>query len=460
MVSERMPPHDADAEEAVLGSLLIDPEAIFSVATQLKPEDFLVPKNQLVYEACFSLYNRGEAINQITVAQEMARRGRLEEAGGAAHLSHVVNKTPTSLDVDHYAQIVSRLSLMRSLIAAAGNIARIGYEAGPDADAALSQAEDVLFRLSRRRITRDFVPIRDLLGQYFEEGGLGLRERPDHVSFVPTGFPALDDILGGFQRSDLIVIGARPSIGKTSLVLNIARNAAVEQNACVAFFSMEMSREAVVHRIVAREAEVDSQRLRLGHLSAAEETNVINATGILSEAPIYVDDSPELRVVEMRSKAKRLHQERGVNLVVVDYLQLMHSGARAENRVQEVSEITRSLKALARDLDVPVCVVSQLSRAVVGRGSHRPQLSDLRESGSIEQDADVVMFIHRDDYYMTQDEWSRDHDITKEPYPRGIADIIVAKHRNGPIGEIKLRFRARTAGFYNDLVETKQQVAQ
>jgi replicative DNA helicase len=456
LVSERLPPHDADAEEAVLGSLLMDPEAIFTVATQLKPDDFLVPRNRLVYEACLSLYTRDEPVklNQVTVAQELARQGKLAEAGGAAYLSHVVANVPTSLHVEYYAQIVSRLSLMRKLISAAGEIARIGYEAGPDADAALSQAEDILFRLRRGRISRDFVHIRDVLGRYFEDEGLEHRERPDHVPFILTGFAALDNLLGGFQRSDLIVIGARPSIGKTSLTLGIARNAAVEQNACVAFFSMEMSREAVVQRLIASEADVDSYRLRMGHLSPAEEAKVVDATGILSEAPIYFDDSPQLRVVEMRSKVRRLHQERNVDLVVLDYLQLVHGDTRSDNRVQVVSEITRSLKALARELNVPVCVVSQLSRAVVGRGSHRPQLSDLRESGSIEQDADVVMFIHRDDYYITQEEWGRDHDISKEPYPRGIADIIVAKHRNGPTGEAKLRFVPRTARFYN--METEQ----
>ena len=445
-----MPPHDEAAEEAVLGSLLIDPEAVFIVATQLKADDFFVPKNKLAYESCLSLYSRSEAINQVTVAQELARRGLLSEAGGVAHLSHVVSTVPTSLHAEYYSQIVTRLALMRSLINAAGQIARIGYEAGPDPDATLGKAEDILFQLRRGRISRDFVPIREVLDKYIEEGFLGGHKRTGHVEHILTGFTAVDDLLGGLQRSDLVIIGARPSVGKTSLALAIARNAVMAQpSACVAFFSMEMSRESVVNRLISNEADVDSHRLRLGQLSAAEEKRVGEAVGILSETPFYIDDSPQLRVVEMRSKVRRLHNERGVDMVVLDYLQLVHGDTRNDNRVQEVSEITRSLKALSRELNVPVVVLSQLSRALMGRGSHRPQLSDLRESGSIEQDADVVMFIHREENFITPEEWSRDHDLSKEPYPRGIADIIIAKHRNGPIGEAKLRFQGRTAWFYN-----------
>ena len=451
-----MPPHDEAAEEAVLGSLLIDPEAVFTVATQLKADDFFVLKNKLAYEACLALYGQSDekskpgAINQVTVAQELARRGLLSEAGGAAHLSHVVSTVPTSLHAEYYSQIVTRLALMRSLINAAGQIARIGYEAGPDPDATLGKAEDILFQLRRGRISRDFVPIREVLDKYIEEGFPGGRKPTGHVERILTGFTAVDDLLGGLQRSDLVIIGARPSVGKTSLALAIARNAVMAQpSACVAFFSMEMSRESVVNRLISNEADVDSHRLRLGQLSAAEEKRVGEAVGILSETPFYIDDSPQLRVVEMRSKVRRLHNERGVDMVVLDYLQLVHGDTRNDNRVQEVSEITRSLKALSRELNVPVVVLSQLSRALMGRGSHRPQLSDLRESGSIEQDADVVMFIHREENFITPEEWSRDHDLGKEPYPRGIADIIIAKHRNGPIGEAKLRFQGRTAWFYN-----------
>jgi len=264
---------------------------------------------------------------------------------------------------------------------------------------------------------------------------------------VLTYFTALDDILGGLQRSDLIILGARPSAGKTSLALNIARNTAINQKACVALFSLEMSRQAVVQRLLSNEANVDSKSVRLGLYTEREERRIMEASGILSEAPIYVDDSPQSRVMEMRSKAKRLNFERTVDLVIVDYLQLIQGAARSESRVQELSEITRSLKALAREIDAPVLAISQLSRAVEWRASHKPQLSDLRDSGSIEQDADVVLFISRDEMYFTEDEWKKAHDIEVEPYPRGIADVIIAKHRNGPIGEVKLHFIAKTAKF-------------
>lgn len=447
MISEGLPPHDVEAEKAVIGSLLIDGESIFRIATFLKPEDFFMPENQKVYDVCLRLYQRSESIDQITVARELARLGKLDEVGGAAYLSHVVSVVPTSLHIEHYAQIVSRLSVMRRLISAGSQIAAIGYEADADVNVALSRAEDILFRVSQWRSRQDFVPIREVLGQYFEETGSVLYVGHEEIPHVLTGFIALDDFLGGLQRSDLIVLGARPSQGKTSLALNIARNAAVNQKACVALFSLEMSRQAVVQRLLANEAGVDSRSVRLGIYTEKEERRIMEASGILSDAPIYIDDSPQLRVVEMRSKARRLHFERNIDLVIVDYLQLMQGERRSDNRVQEVSEITRGLKALARELDVPVLAISQLSRAVVGRASHKPQLSDLRESGSIEQDADVVIFISRDELNFTEEEWKREHDIEVEPYPRGIADIIIAKHRNGPTGEVKLRFVHRTAKF-------------
>lgn len=444
MFAEKLPPHDIEAEEAVIGSLVIDSDAIFKIATFLKTEDFYREKNQWAYEACFFLYERNEAINQVTVAHELARRERLEAVGGAAYLSHLIANVPTSVHVEHYAQIVHRTSVMRRLISSAAQIAAIGYEAGPDIDAALGRAEDVLFRLRHGESPRDFVHIRQVLDQYFEESELALRPREGEVALVRTGFPALDDILGGLQRSDMIVLAARPSLGKTSLALSIARNAAIEQKARVAIFSLEMGREQLVHRLLASESGVEARRLRLGQQTEAEERKIIEATGVLSEAPIYVDDSPILRIVEMRSKARRLHYERGIDLMIVDYMQLMRSDGR-EGRVQEMSEISRSLKELARELDVPLVAVSQLSRAPEWRASHRPQLSDLRESGSIEQDADVVMFIYRDDMYITKDDWEKQH--PSEPYPKGIADIIIAKHRNGPMGQVTLRFLERVVKF-------------
>jgi replicative DNA helicase len=448
MISENLPPHDVEAEKAVLGSLLIDSEGIFKVATFLRPEDFFTPENQWVYDACFSLYQRNEGINQITVAHELAQKGRLEEAGGAAYLSHLVSMVPTSLHVEHFAQIVSRSAVMRRLISAGSQITALGYEADTEVDATLSRAEDVLFKVRQRQSRQDFVPIRQVLGQYFEETG-PTPPGEEEIPHVLTYFTALDDFLGGLQRSDLIVLAARPSVGKTSLALNIARNTAVNQKACVALFSLEMSRQAVVQRLLANEANVDSRSVRSGSYKEKEkeERRIMEASGILSEAPIYIDDSPQLRVVEMRGKAQRLYRERTVDLVIVDYLQLIQGASRSESRVQEVSEITRSLKALAREIDAPVLAVSQLSRAVEFRSSHRPQLFDLRESGSIEQDADVVLFIYREEMHITEDAWKKDYDIETEPYPRGIADIIIAKHRNGPTGEVKLRFVPWTAKF-------------
>jgi replicative DNA helicase len=446
MISENLPPHDVEAEKAVLGSLLIDSEGIFKIANFLRPDDFFTPENQWIYDACFSLYQRNEGINQITVAHELAQKGRLEEAGGAAYLSHLVSMVPTSLHIEYYGQIVSRLAIMRRLISAGSQITALGYEADAEVEVALNRAEDILFKTRQRQSRQDFVPIRQVLSQYFEEAGPA-QPREEAIPHVLTYFAAIDDMLGGLQRSDLIILGARPSVGKSTLALNVARNAAVNQKACVALFSLEMSRQAVVQRLLANEANVDSRSVRLGTYTEKQERRIMQASGILSEAAIYVDDSPQMRVVEMRGKAQRLHRERTVDLVIVDYLQLIQGESRSESRVQELSEITRSLKALAREIDAPVLAISQLSRAIEWRSSHKPQLSDLRDSGSIEQDADVVLFISRDAMYFTKDEWEKTHDAGIEPYEEDKADIIIAKHRNGPTGEVKLRFDSKTARF-------------
>ena len=449
MNDEKLPPHDIDAEEAVIGSLLIDGSTIYQIATLLQPSSFYSERNAQLYNACRQLYQRNEAINQITLAQELDRQGKLEACGGAAYLSHLISMVPTSLDIEHYAHIVYRLSIMRHLISAGKQITDIGYAAEPNVDNSLSRAEDVLFRLRQGQFSQDLVPIRQVLDRYFEEttpapAAEGVAEA---VPYVLSSFTGLDEFLGGFQRSDLIIIAGRPSMGKTSLALNVARNAAVEYGACVALFSLEMSRESLVLRLLSSESRVNLRQVRLGLHTETEERRIMEATGVLGEAPIYVDDSPQLRVVELRSKARRLHYERGVNLVIVDYLQLMQSDGRTENRVQEISYISRSLKAIARELDVPVIAVSQLSRAVEWRASHRPQLSDLRESGSIEQDADVVVFIYRDEvYFASPKEWEDAHPAETYPPP---AEIIIAKHRNGPTGQVSLRFIPKLAKFEN-----------
>jgi replicative DNA helicase len=452
MNGEKLPPHDVDAEEAVIGSLLIDGSAIFKVAPLLVPlnnkSPFYTERNAWIYDACLALYERDEAINQITVAQELDRQGKLEACGGAAYLSRLIANCPTSLDIEDYAQIVYRLAVMRRLIDAGGQIANIGYKAEPDVEHSLNDAEDILFRLRHGQSRRDLTHIRQVLDTYFETTAPGEEGAPrEKLPYVLSGFAGLDEYLGGFQRSDLIIIGGRPSMGKTSLALSLARNAAVEQGACVALFSLEMAREPLVWRILASESEVDSRRIRLGLHTEEQEKRIMDAIGQLSEAKIYIDDTPQLRVVEMRSKARRLHFEQGIDLIIVDYLQLMQGDRRVDNRVQEVSEISRSLKGLARELNVPLLAVSQLSRAPEGRASHEPQLSDLRESGSIEQDADVVVFVYRDEYYYpSKEDWEREHPGESYPPP---ASIIVAKHRNGPTGEVKLLFKPKLAKFDN-----------
>ena len=447
MPSERLPPHDIDAEESVNGSLLIDGKAIYEIAIFLRPEDFYSEQNRWIYQACLSLYERDEAINQITVAQELERGGKLEKCGGAAYLSHLISAVPTSLDIEHYARIVYRLSVMRQLISASDKIASIGYEADHDVNAALNSAEDVLFRL-RRQGSLDFVHIKQVLDRYFETPLSPESEGYQPIPYVFSGLVGLDEFLGGFQRSDLIIVAGKTSMGKTSLALNIARNASVEQGACVAIFSMEMFRETLVQRLLSSETDIDSRRIRLGLNTEDEEKRIMEAIGKLSEASIYIDDSPQLKVTELRSKALHLHYEHSIDLVIVDYLQLLQGGGRNENRVQEISYISRSLKALARELNAPVIAVSQLSRAPESRTSHIPQLSDLRESGSIEQDADLVVFIYREEaYYRTEEEWRLQH--PEEEYPREMADIIIAKHRNGPTGQVKVRFRHNLTRFEN-----------
>ena len=440
MYNEKLPPHDINAEEAVIGSLLIDGAAIYRTTTLLQASDFYHEPNQWLYEACLSLNQRNEAINQITVAQELERQGRLETCGGVAYLSHLISMVPTSLDIEHYAQIVYRLSISRRLISAGQQIGSIGYEADPDVETSLGKAEDVLFRLRHGQTERDFIHIRHDLDKYFETPATG------QVTQVTSNFSGLDEFVGGFHRSDLIILAGRPSMGKTSLALNIARNAAVEQGACVALFSLEMAREPLAMRLISSESGVNLSQVRLGQHAVADERRIMNAIGLLSEAPIYIDDSPRLRVAEMRSKAYRLHFEHGVNLVVVDYLQLMQGEGRDE--VERTSNISRSLKALARDLDIPVIAVSQMSRASEWRALHRPQLSDLRGSGSIEQDADLVMFVYREEtYFPDRSEWEVQN--PDKEYPAGIAEIIIAKQRNGPTGIVKLRFVPKLTKFEN-----------
>ncbi|HTE83421.1 MAG TPA: replicative DNA helicase [Dehalococcoidia bacterium] len=445
MVLERLPPHDIEAEEAVIASLLVDSDAILSVSAILKPDDFFREKNGWVYDACLSLWGRGEAMNEVTVSHELARRERLEPAGGHAFLSQLVSDLPTTVGVEDYARIVGRDAVYRRLISAAGRMAQAAYEGGPDLDSVLGRAETMLMALRSGEALRDFVHIRSLLESYLEP----IPSAESAPSVIRTGYIDLDTQLGGLKRSDLIILAARPSMGKSALGLNFARNAAAGQHARVAIFTLEMSGEQLAQRMLASEASIDSTRLRLGEHTEIEERRRNDAIGGLSGLEIYIDDTPVLSVAEMRSKLRRLSAERGLDLVILDYLQLMHSGSSfGENRVQEISFISRSLKEMARELSVPVVALSQLSRAVESRQPHIPMLSDLRESGSIEQDADVVLFIYREDAYVQREEWQEAHpESPGRAYPAGIAQIIIAKHRNGPTGIAELRFLNRFARF-------------
>ncbi|AKG53498.1 replicative DNA helicase [Dehalogenimonas sp. WBC-2] len=444
MSENRLPPHDLSAEEAVNGSLLIDGKVIYELATFLKPQDFYSEAGQNIYDSALTIFQRGGAINQVTVAQELERQQRLERVGGAAYLSHLMSVVPTSLDAEHYARIVYNLSVSRLLITAGIQITNLGYKADPDTGTSISRAENLLFNLRNDRSSLDFIHIKSILDKYLEP--VPTREQ---LESVPTGFYGLNDYIGGLNRGDLIIVAGRPSMGKTSLGLNIARNAAVDHHACVALFSLEMSSESLVQRLLSSEAGINTRYFQPGLSSPDDENRVMHAIGNLSEASIYIDDSPQLRVSELRAKVRRLDFEHKLDLIIVDYLQLLQgdSGSGKDNRVQEISYISRSLKGIAREINVPIVALSQLSRAVEWRSSHVPQLSDLRESGSIEQDADIVIFIYREEVYFKEEEWAAQ--FPDKEYPREIADIIIAKHRNGPTGMVKVRFRHALTKFEN-----------
>ena len=446
---ERLPPHDIEAEEAVLAALLVDPEAIYKVTPVLAASDFFRERNAWIYEAAVGLWNRDESINQITIAHELDRKERLEEAGGQSFLGDIVRQLPTSVGVEFYARIVKRDSTYRGLINAATGILQLAYEAPADIDSVFTRSEDLIQRLRGGENFRDFVHIGQILQSYLEEDAEAAERRD--LAAIDAGFNDLDHLLGGLKRADLIIVGARPSVGKSSFALGIARNAALAQEANVAFFSLEMSAEQLAVRLLAAESGVDGTRLRLGGQTELEERRIILATGELAGANIWFDDSPVLSVAELRSKVRRLAGAHGVDLVIVDYLQLMQSDASLrgrENRVQEISYISRTLKGLARELNVPVIALAQLSRAIETRHPRTPLLSDLRDSGSIEQDADVVIFLSREELYTTREQWMQEHpDLPESAYPQGVAQVIVAKHRNGPTGMIDLRFRQRLAKF-------------
>ncbi|MBA2759459.1 MAG: replicative DNA helicase [Chloroflexia bacterium] len=430
---DRLPPHNIEAEQSVLGSLLIDRDAIIRVASYLKADDFYVSANATVYRAIQDLYNRREPTDFVTLSDELERRGTLEDIGGVGYLSSLLSAVPTAVHVEYYGRIVERTATLRRLIDAGTSIVGIGYQDNVDTEDALDSAEQVLFQVSQHRTTKDFQSIHDVIDRFFDQLEY-LQNNRDELVGVPSGFTDLDRLTGGLQRSDLVIVAARPSMGKTAFALGVAYGAAVQHGRTVGIFSLEMSAEQLVQRLLSTESGIDSHKIRLGNIDDREWEEISRAFGRLSEAKIFIDDSASAGIMDIRSKARRLQAEQGLDLVIVDYLQLM-SGRRSENRVQEISEISRGLKGLARELNVPVVALSQLSRAVESRSDHRPLLSDLRDSGAIEQDADIVMFIYREEKY---DEHSD---------RKGIAELIVAKHRNGPVDTVNLRFFEATARF-------------
>ena len=448
MYAEQLLPHDIAAEEAVIGSLLIDSDSFLHVSHLITPDDFYRERNRLCFAACTNLFQRSEAIDQVTLARELSRTDQLENAGGMAYLSHLVSTTPTSIHAEYYAQVVSNTAIMRRLINAASRISAIGYGDTDDVETTLRQAEEVLYQVRANRPDRGFISLRQIYDQFLEErASIADLTAADDIP-VMTGYYDLDELLGGMQRSDMLILGARPGLGKSALAVNVSLNAA-KNGSTVGIFSLEMSKEQLAVRILASDAEVDAHRLRLGLNTEAEEQRINDSIGALSDLPVYIDDTPLQGILEMRSKARRLSlNPDGLDLLIVDYLQLIQGQQHprgGENRVQEISEISRSIKGMARDLRVPIVTCSQLSRIVEGRPGHRPLLSDLRDSGSIEQDADIVMFIYREDVYYTEEEWQQ-HFLDR-PYPRNIAEIIVAKHRHGPTGSVKLRFRNNLVRF-------------
>jgi len=451
MQANRLPPHDFQAEEAVLGSILIDSMTITQIAGFLSADDFYRETNRQCFEVCYDLFERDEAINQITVWHEMENRDWLKDEG-PGYLSNLVAVTPTSVHIKHYASLVHRTATMRRLIDTAIEIADIGYQDNPDVDDALSTAEDALFGIRQGTQNRDFVPLADSLVPYLEESSpLDQMDGQQDTSPIVTGYKRLDNLLvGGLQRSDMVVLAARPSVGKSMMGLNFTLSAA-KAGYKVGIFSLEMGREQIAMRLLAAQSRVNHQKIRSRIQSPSEEDQVINSIGLLSDLTIYVDDTPFQTVAEMRGKARRLQMTHGLDFLIVDYMQLINGGSngrRDGNRAQEVSEISRQMKGMARDLKIPVLAISQLSRAIEHRTSHRPMLSDLRESGSIEQDADVVMFIHREEKFTTEEEWNKTHPT--EPFPRDRATLIIAKHRNGPTDEVEMKVRD-AVGIFEEL---------
>lgn len=438
----KLPPQNLEAEQSTLGALLIDKEAVIRIADSLHPEDFYKDTHRIIYEAMLEVYAQREPIDVVSLVNRLKEKKMLDIIGGRGYLTELANAVPTSSHVVHYANIVQRKATLRRLIAAAADISGYGYGEEEEVERILDRAEQSLFQVSQRYLKQNFIPIRNILSDAFDRID-ELHKNTGQLRGVPTGFTDIDNLLAGLQKSDLVVLAARPSVGKTSLALDICRNVATQHKIPVAIFSLEMSKEQLVDRLICGEAGVPLWKLRTGKLSDGDGDDdfpkIGHAMGVLAEAPIFIDDSAMSTIMEMRTKARRLQSEHGIGLIVVDYLQLLEGPAHIENRVQQVAEITRGLKGLAKELNVPVLALSQLSRATEMRHPPIPKLSDLRESGTIEQDADVVMFIYRPAV----------HEKDLPPEDQNRAEIHVAKHRNGPTGLVNLFFNGELVSFRN-----------
>ena len=436
---ERTLPHNLEAEKSVLGAILIQNDAFNHAAELIDAQDFFRTAHSRIFEKMVVLSERGDAIDLVTLKEELGKAGELEDIGGPAYIASLADAVPRSVNVEYYARIVKEKSTLRNLIYSANKILREAYEGEQEPDVLLDEAERQIFAIAEDRLRAGFTPLRDLVQSSFTTIEK-LQQSKGAITGVPTGFADLDEMTTGFQSGDLVVIAARPSMGKTSLVLNMAQHVGTSTDMTVGFFSLEMSKEQLFMRMLTSEARIDAHRFRTGHLTEKDYGKLSHALGTLAEARVFIDDTASIGVLEMRAKARRLKAEHGLHMLIIDYLQLMQGRGRFESRQQEVSAISRSLKGLAKELSVPIIALSQLSRAPEGRTDHRPQLSDLRESGAIEQDADLVMFIYRPEVYEKEE---------TKPEDQGIAEIIVGKQRNGPIGTVRLSFLNQYTRFEN-----------
>lgn len=425
---DRIPPQNLEAEQAVLAAMMLDKDATYEVITILKPEDFYKESHGILFKSITQLVEQGNPVDLITITEKLRQEGNLEKIGGVGNIAEIANSIGSSASVLHYAQIVAEKALLRNLIRTTTNIANRSYEPGEEPESLLDDAERMILEISQKKTRDSLEPISSVIENAIEQLEY-LYKRKSDLTGLTSGFKSLDSFTSGWHKSDLIIVAARPAMGKTSFCLNIAENAAIKAKVPVAIFSLEMSREQLVQRMISSRAMVDQQKIRTGRLLDNDWVNIVNAIGPLAEADIYIDDTPGISVREIRTKTRRLKAEKGkLGLIVIDYLQLMSSGKRSESRQQEISEISRSLKALARELDVPIIALSQLSRAVESTQDKRPALSHLRESGALEQDADMVMFLFREDYYNPETE------------KKAIAEVIIAKYRHGPVGTVELAF--------------------